>query len=67
MKFIPFDLDGKNVIWSYVRSPRWNRASDSLLGVSKESWNPLPGQLVSHGVPDGEEYHTLSRSAKNLE
>jgi hypothetical protein len=39
---IPFVLVGKKRMWSYERSPRWNRASDSLLGVSNESWNPLP-------------------------
>jgi hypothetical protein len=38
----PFSLDGKRMTWSYARSPRWNSDSDSLFGVSNDSWNPLP-------------------------
>jgi hypothetical protein len=39
---VPFALVGKKMTWSYFRSPRRKRDSDSLFGVSYVILKPLP-------------------------
>lgn len=39
---LPFDLDGRRIMWSYTRSPYRNNASLSFFGDSYDSLKPRP-------------------------